>query len=105
MQTPERRRYTRVTLRQPVRGAIGEARVYLIDGSLGGIRVVHQSPLPMPGAYCRVEISSDLGPVKLDCEIIRTVMHNALFHSGLSIISADRQSSERLKALVDAMSK
>ncbi len=105
MHTPERRRHTRVTLRQPVRGVIGDARVYLVDGSAGGIRIVHQSPLPMPGAYCRVEINSDLGPVKLDCEIIRTVIHNALFQSGLSIISADRQSAERLKAIVDAIAK
>ncbi len=105
MHVPERRRHTRVTLRQPIRGAIWQARVYLVEGSPGGIRVVHQSPLPMPGAYCRVEITSDLGPVKLDCEIIRTVMHNALFHSGLSIISADRQSSERLKAIVGLIAK
>ncbi len=100
MNTTERRRFTRVTLRQPVRGSVGDARIYMVDGSLGGIRIVHQSPLATPGAYCRVEISSDLGPVKLDCEIIRTVMHNMLFHSGLSIVAADRQSTERLKTLI-----
>ena len=100
MTTIERRRFTRVNLPQPVRGAVGDARVYVVDGSIGGIRIVHQSPLPTPGAYCRVEITSDLGPVKLDCEIIRTVMHNALYHSGLAIVSADRQSTERLKTIV-----
>jgi hypothetical protein len=100
MYPTERRRFTRVTLRQPVRGVIGDARVYLVDGSAGGIRIVHRTALPTPGAYCRVEISSDLGPVKLDCEIVRTVMHNALYHSGLSIVAADRQSSERLKTLI-----
>ncbi len=100
MVTTERRRYARVKLQQPIRGAVGDSRVYLVDGSPGGIRIVHQNPLPMPGSYCRVEINSDLGPLKLDCEMIRTVMHNALFHSGLAIVSADRQSTERLKTLV-----
>jgi hypothetical protein len=99
MTSPERRRFPRMKPPQPIRGAVGDARVYLVDGSPGGIRIVHQSPLPMPGSYCRVEINSDLGPLKLDCEMIRTVMHNALFHSGLAIVAADRQSTERLKIL------
>lgn len=99
MDTSERRRFKRVTPHEPLRGAVGDARVFLVDGSLGGIRIVHQSPLPAPGAYCRVEVLSELGSMKLDCEIVRTVGDRALLYSGLSIIAADRQSSERLKTL------
>jgi PilZ domain len=99
MDTNDRRKFKRVTPHEPLRGAVGDARVFLVDGSVGGIRIVHQSPLAAPGAYCRVEVLSDLGSVKLDCEIVRTVAERALFYSGLSIIAADRQSSERLKTL------
>lgn len=99
MDTNDRRKFKRVTPREPLRGAVGDARVFLVDGSPCGIRIVHQSPLPAPGAYCRVEVISDLGSVTLDCEIVRTVAERALFYSGLSIIAADRQSSERLKTL------
>ncbi len=99
MNQAERRRYRRVTLRQPIRGAIGDARVYLVDGSLGGIRIVHQSPLPAPGAYCRVEVMSDLGAVKLDCEVVRTISEHALYQTGLAIIASDHQSHERLRTI------
>jgi PilZ domain len=99
MPTTERRRFRRVTLRQPLRGAVGDARVYLVDGSLGGIRIVHQTPLPSPGAFCRVEVLSDLGPMKLDCEVVRTMPRDRLFQSGLAIVAADWQSTERLKSL------
>jgi hypothetical protein len=99
MPTTERRRFRRVTLRQPLRGAVGDARVYLVDGSLGGIRIVHQTPLPSPGAFCRVEVLSDLGPMKLDCEVVRTMPRDTLFQSGLAIVAADWQSTERLKSL------
>lgn len=96
----DRRRSQRVTLRQPMRGAVGDARVYVVDASLAGIRIAHQSPLPTPGSFCRVEMPSDVGPIKLDCQVIRTVTQNAIFQTGLSIAAADRQSSERLRALL-----
>ncbi len=99
MTTTERRKFTRVTLRQPLRGSVGNARVYLVEGSLGGVRIVHQTPLPAPGAYCRVEVMSDLGNVKLDCEVVRTIVQRALYQTGLSIVASDRQSTERMKAL------
>lgn len=99
MPTNERRRFRRWTLRQPLRGAVGDARVFLVDGSLGGIRIVHQTALPSPGAFCRVEVLSDLGPMKLDCEVVRTMPQNSLFYSGLAIVAADWQSTERLKSL------
>ena len=99
MPNTERRHYRRVMLREPLRGAVGEIRVYIVDGSIGGIRVAHQTPLPAPGAFCRVEVSSDLGPVKLDCEVVRTSTYEKLLYSGLVIVAADRQSAERLKSL------
>jgi hypothetical protein len=37
----------------------------------------------------------------LDCEIVRTTAAERVFQSGLQILSADRQSGERLRSLCD----
>lgn len=99
MDPQERRRFHRVTLPKPVRGAVGDASVYVLDASVGGLRVAHKAPLPSPGDFCRVEVPSEIGPLKLDCEVVRTIIRNALFHSGLQIVATDRQSGERLREL------
>ena len=97
----ERRRNPRVKMAQPIRAAVGAIRVYVLDASVNGMRVAHQSSLPEPGEFCRIEVASSLGPIRLDCEIVRTVPDKALYHSGLQIIAADHQSAERLRTLFD----
>ena len=96
----DRRRFQRVTLSNPIRGAVGSARIYVLDASMGGVRIAHQSALPAPGGFCRVEMATAEGPVKLDCEIVRTsVAEQRIFHTGLQIVATDRQSAERLRSL------
>lgn len=93
-----------------MRGAVGAARVYVLDGSIGGVGVLHESNLPAPGDICRVEISSDVGPITLDCEVVRTVQHGTpkngfgktLFQSGLRVVAADHQSAQRLRTMFGA---
>jgi hypothetical protein len=103
----ERRRYRRVTLRKPIRAAIGSTPVFVLDASRGGLRVAHQAHLPPPGSICRVEMKSDVGPIQVDCAIVHTVIQHAasaaknLFYSGLQIVSADRQSEERVREIVE----
>ncbi|MBK5260244.1 MAG: PilZ domain-containing protein [Thermoanaerobaculia bacterium] len=99
MNAQERRRFRRITLDQPVRGAVGDSSVYILDASVGGMRVAHKAPLPSPGAFCRVEMPSEIGPIKLDCEVVRTITKQELYQTGLQIIAADRQSAERLREL------
>lgn len=101
MVTPDRRRFPRIRMPQPIRGAVGATRIYVLDASVGGIRIAHQATLPPPGGFCRVEVSTDLGPIKLDCEVVRTVPERALFHTGLHIVATDRQSAERLRTICD----
>jgi PilZ domain len=112
MVTPDRRRHPRVRLREPLRGAAGAARIYVLDASPAGLRVAHQGTLPPPGAYCRIELPTDLGTVKVDCEVVRTVAQpppltqtmKPIFHSGLAVVAAaDRQSMERLKTMFDEL--
>ena len=100
MTDPDRRRHPRIKFERPLRGAVGATRVYLEDASISGIRIIHKLPLPEPGKYCRVDVPTDVGPIHLDCEVVRTETAHALFHSGLSIVApADRQSAERMRAL------
>lgn len=96
-----------------MRGAVGPARVYVLDASLGGVGLLHDNVLPSPGDICRVEIMSDLGPITLDCEVIRTVPHaapqsgpaQALYQSGLRVVAADHQSAQRLRTMFGASAK
>lgn len=108
MVTTERRRFPRLKLREPLRGAVGGARIYVLDASVGGMRVAHQGTLPPPGAFCRIELPTAMGTIKVDCEVVRTVpqpppltqTQRPIFHSGLVVVAAaDRQSAERLKTL------
>lgn len=110
MPASDRRRRNRVMFRTPVRGDAGGARIYVLDASPIGVGIVHDAPLPPPGAVCRVEMPSELGPIRLDCAIVRTVKQSAnaaareLFHSGLEVLSADRQSEARLRSLTEKRS-
>ncbi len=108
----ERRRHQRVKLREPLRGAVGTARIYVLDASMGGMRVAHQGTLPSVGEYCRIELPTEMGTIKVDCEVVRTVPQpppltqtsKPIFHSGLAVVAAaDRQSAERLKTIFDTI--
>lgn len=102
----ERRRYPRVTLRKPIRASVGPTPVFVLDASRGGLRVAHQAQLPAPGAVCRIDVPSDVGPIRLDCAIVHTVIQHAnsaaknLFNSGLQIVATDKQSADRMSALI-----
>src|SRR5687767_5581047 len=100
---PDRRRYSRVTFRVALPGMIGRTQVYVIDASVGGIGVAHEGGLPPPGEICRLELMSEVGPIKLDCAVIRTESDNLrlIFYTGLSVIASDHQSASRLQRIAE----
>lgn len=108
----DRRRHRRIRLRTPIRGAVGAARIFLTDGSLAGIGVAHQGTLPPPGSICRIEVSSDWGPIRVDCQVVRTVerattatqTQKPVYQSGLEIVVMDHQSAQRLQTMIEAVS-
>ncbi len=65
--------------------------------------VVHADELSQ-GRFCNVEITSSLGPIRIDCQIVRTQPHQEknverpLYQSGLAIVAADHQSRQRLRS-------
>ncbi len=109
MFTRDRRRHPRVKLHDPLRGAMGESRIYIVDASVGGMRVAHQATLPPPGGFCRIELPSEMGLITLDCEVVRTVPQpessrdpsKVVYYSGLQVVAADPQSAERLRSFFD----
>ncbi|HEX2060021.1 MAG TPA: PilZ domain-containing protein [Thermoanaerobaculia bacterium] len=95
----ERRRHTRTKFRAALPGAIGRIVIYVLDASPRGLGIAHEAQLPPPGQICRVELMSEVGPIRLDCAIVRTVAEQAMFHSGLEVISTDHQSAARLESI------
>ena len=101
----DRRKHIRVKFRSALPGAIGRTTVFVTDASAGGLGIAHEGQLPPPGGICRVEVMSELGPIRLDCAIVRTVadaatnIGAALFHTGLEVIASDRQSAARLQSI------
>ncbi len=103
----ERRRHRRVRFPRPLRAACGEVRIYLVDVSDSGMLVVHADELAH-GRFCHVQIASEIGPIRLDCQIVRTSPHEVprssrpLYESALTILSADHQSRQRMHSFVAA---
>lgn len=100
----ERRRFHRVTLKQPIRAFAGAVSVQLVDASIAGVRVTHQYPLPAAGATCRIMFQSEFGPISVDCEVVHTVERAGGHQTGLRVLAADRQSQERLREMVTVLS-
>jgi len=100
----ERRRFHRVILKQPIRAFAGAVPVQLVDASIAGLRVAHQSPLPAAGGTCRVMFQSEFGPISVDCEVVHTVDNGAGHQTCLPALAADRQSQERLREMITVLS-
>lgn len=106
----DRRRFQRITPAHPVGASVGRSRVYVLDGSISGVGILHENVLPQPGQICRVEIASEMGTITLDCEVVRTVPHGAgqngmakpLCESGLRVVAADHESAQRLRTMFGA---
>jgi hypothetical protein len=99
---------SRARLTRPIGGRVGAARIFLVDVSVEGLRIAHQSGVPAVGQMCRVSFEWQAQLIELDCEVI----HNSLFklakgegekstyHAGLRISSAVGDSAAALKKLV-----
>lgn len=108
MAREERRRHQRITLPAPLRGVVGAVRVFVVDVSLGGIRIAHQEPLSKAGTSCTVRFEGNAGAIVLPCVVVRTVIHRearhagdrVVYHSGLQIVAEDRWAVQPLRDLI-----
>jgi len=106
---PERRRVQRVRLPQPLRATIDGTRVFIVDVSLRGVRVMHQEEMAGVAQSCILRGEWDGRPLELHCTIVRTALHRsadsggnrATYHTGLTITRAVGVSSVTLRRLVE----
>lgn len=106
----ERRRVQRVRLSDPLRGTIGESRVFIVDVSLRGLRIAHQEQIGEKGAGVTLRAQWDGKPLELKCEIARTQVHRlaqsatakTLYHSGVEIRQVMGTSAMTLRELIEA---
>jgi hypothetical protein len=107
----ERRKYQRVVLARPLPGRLGDARIYVIDASLIGLRIAHQGAVPPAGSACRIEFEWEGRLIALDCEVRRNALHKlaknsgekSIYHAGLSIAGAIGDSDSALRQMVAAI--
>jgi hypothetical protein len=108
-QDTERRRVQRVRLPRPLRATIDGTRVFIVDVSLRGLRVMHQDEIGRVDTSCVVRTEWDGRPMELRCSIVRTALHRsgdnsgsrATFHSGLTITRAVGVSSVTLRRIIE----
>ena len=107
----ERRRYQRASLVRPHPARVGVARVYILDLSLNGARIAHQGTLPSPGQECVLAFEWESVPIELRCEVTRNTLERlakstaekSVYHAGLRITDADRQSRATLREMIAAL--
>ena len=104
----ERRRLQRVRLIQPLRGAVGQARIFIVDLSLRGLRVAHQDPIGKVGETILVKFEHEGRSVSVRAEVRHTSVFRApenasgrtTWHSGLAITSANETAAHTLRDIV-----
>jgi hypothetical protein len=109
MARPEREIH-RVHLLQPLRGTVGEHRIFVMDVSLRGFRIAHQDRLGADGDRLRIEFEYDGQPVRARCHIRWTASQQvgkasysrSLYHSGLQIREIAQPSRKALVAMIES---
>lgn len=99
----------RVRLTQPLRATVDGTRIFIVDLSLHGLRVMHQDDIGSVGASVVVRAEWDGVRIELHCKIVRTALHRAadgargraLYHSGLSIAQTAGASDITLRRLIE----
>ena len=87
------------------------ARVFIVDISLNGVRIAHQGTLPPAGRECELDFEWEGQPIGLRCEVTRNILERlaknatekSVYHAGLSIVDADRQSRDGLRQMIAAL--
>jgi hypothetical protein len=106
----ERRRLQRVWLIKPLRGAVGETRIFIVDLSLRGLRIAHQGSIGKVGESIMVKFEHEGRPVTVRGDIRHTSLFRAAegasgratYHSGLLITSANETAVHSLREIVAA---
>jgi hypothetical protein len=102
----ERRKVERVRLGKALPAKVNGARGYVIEASIEGLLVAHQSALLSPGNTCEIAAEWDGQPMNFTCEVEWTEQRGigdrgAVFHSGMLLTHADPPSCNALRECVE----
>lgn len=104
----ERRGIHRVNFLQPLRGKIGDTRVFVVNACLRGFCVAHQEWIGEIGDTVRLSFEHDATTIRAQCELRWNRVHRsgtagskAVHHTGMKIIEISRESSRSLIELVE----
>lgn len=106
-QAVERRRYGRIGLDAPLPGRFGEMPVRILEVSLTGFRIAHESLVSSGHAY-PLWADWDGKRMGLDCSVVRThlwrlakaIGEHSIYHSGLRITHSIGDSYDVLRELI-----
>jgi hypothetical protein len=103
----ERRQYGRVELDEPLQGSLEGMPVQVVEVSVTGMRLAHESRLP-PAATRRLTVTGGAAPMEFSCSVIRSMLHRlarnpgekTIYHSGVQIIEAYGDSDLAVRNLI-----
>ncbi len=110
---PSKRRYARLTLKEPVAGDVTASHdVHILDLSLGGARVEHTNVL-RPGSTCYIrlplkqQVVTAMGRIVWSKAVgLAEAEHGAaglLYQSGMEFSGLSREAQSLLKAFLDGL--
>ena len=107
MQFPRTRRVQRVRLAPPMVARLGTVEVVLVDISILGARIEHQTPLTA-GSRGRLVFSWDDEEITTECRIVRSRLERfsvgadglTVYHSGLEFDELDTAAKAKMKDVI-----
>lgn len=105
--TEERRRYGRITLDQPLPGTLGDVRIRVLEVSVNGMRIAHESRLA-PATTYPLKVNWNGLDLRFDAAVIRTTLaklardtsERSIYHSGVRIVDTTDVSGRALRELI-----
>jgi hypothetical protein len=106
---PRTRRVQRIHLPQPLVARLGASQVILVDISLLGARIEHNTPLTA-GAFSRLSFSWDDHEITAECRIARSRLERfstgphgmTIYHSGLEFEQMPEPDRASLKRMIES---
>jgi hypothetical protein len=104
---PERRRYGRIRLDEPLRARYGEMPVRVLELSVVGFLIAHEGRLA-PSATHHLAIEREESTIELECMAVRSTLYRlaknigekSIYHTGLRIVRCAGDDFDRLRSLI-----
>lgn len=105
---PERRRYGRIRLGEPLRARFGELPVFVLELSVVGFLIAHEGRLDSDDAQRSLVLEWDGSTLGLHCTIVRSTLYRlakdlggkSIYHTALRILRYVGDDFDRLRDLI-----